>query len=158
MLLKICSFLPSVWDGRAVCPTEDICLCVCVLGGIAFEVLFVLLWPPKWKSFGAPFLTTPPPPTSITNTHGGALGAGMICRFRCSATLLPILASFRHRQRFLPLSSTPGRDGGWGGGGGHGGVQTHNLPFSLSPCIKRRRREIVVCLRETEGPTRNIFH
>ena len=44
----------------------------------------------------------------------------MICRFRCSATLLPILASFRHRQHFLPLSSTPGRAGEEEGGGGGG--------------------------------------
>lgn len=51
------------------------CVCVCgiVLGGIVFEVLFALLWPPKWKSFDAPFLITPPPSVHYqhTSTHAG---------------------------------------------------------------------------------------
>lgn len=110
--------------------------------------------PPNGKVFGAPFLITPPSSLSLTvsvflllipsitvpaHRHTHTLGVGMICRFRCIATLLPILASFRHRQHFLPLSSTLGswgreREGGERKGGHRGRIQrrflVHNLIFS----------------------------
>lgn len=69
--LKICCFL-LLCVGQAACLSlcgylpVPVCVCGIVLGGITFEVLFALLWPPKWKSFDAPFLITPP---SITNIH-----------------------------------------------------------------------------------------
>lgn len=69
--------------------------------------------PPNGKVLTLPSSSLPRPLLTYIHTH--KLGVGMICRFRCSATLLPILASFRHRQHFLPLSSTPGRDTEEGG-------------------------------------------
>lgn len=96
---KICCFPLFSVGQAACCPLCGfllLCVCGIVLGGIVFEVLFVLPWPPKWKSFfDAPFLITSP--LSITNRHTHTQtrthtpGFGMICRFRCFATLLPIL-------------------------------------------------------------------
>lgn len=111
--LKICCFL-LLCVGQAACLSlcgylpVPVCVCGIVLGGITFEVLFALLWPPNGKVLTLPSSSLPRPLLTYIHTH--KLGVGMICRFRCSATLLPILASFRHRQHFLPLSSTPGRD------------------------------------------------
>lgn len=80
------------------------CFFVCVRWSWVGSVwsLFVLLWPPKWKGLALP------PDWSHTHTR-------TICLFRCSATLLPILAPFRRRQDFLPLFVTIFPPWGWRG-------------------------------------------
>lgn len=105
--------LHAEWDKQHVCPFVDICLSLYVCVGLSWvgsRLKFCLrcCGPPNGKVLTLPSSSLPRPLLTYIHTH--KLGVGMICRFRCSATLLPILASFRHRQHFLPLSSTPGRD------------------------------------------------
>lgn len=116
---KICCFPLFSVGQAACCPLCGfLLLCVCVgLSWVGSCLKFCLRCrgPPNGKVFLAlPSSSLPPCPlpthTHIqTRTH--TPGVGMICRFRCFATLLPILASFRHRQHFLPPSSTHGRCG-----------------------------------------------
>lgn len=112
-LLLSAAFCCSAWDKQHVCPFVDICLSLYVCVGLSWvgsRLKFCLrcCGPPNGKVLTLPSSSLPRPLLTYIHTH--KLGVGMICRFRCSATLLPILASFRHRQHFLPLSSTPGRD------------------------------------------------
>lgn len=106
---------PRVCVGRAHIPEwKSVCVCVGLSWvGSCLKFCLRCCGPPNGKVFDAPFLITPPCPLPA-HAHTRQ-GVGMICRFRCFATLLPILASFRHRQHFLPLSSTPGTDGEEGG-------------------------------------------
>lgn len=102
-------------------------VCVCVWDCLGWDNVWSFVCAavsPQMEKFWRS-LPHPPPLLSITKTHTGThtLGVGMICRFRCCATLLPILASFRHRQCFLPFSSTLGRGAEEWGGSTKGGYR-----------------------------------
>lgn len=67
-------------------------MCEMVLGGERLKFVCAAV-APQMEKFGAP--------SPLSHTH-----TWMICLFRCSATLLPILGPFRRRQDFLPLFVT----------------------------------------------------
>ena len=156
-------FVPVWISAASVC----VCVCVCVcVSWVGLRLKFFCLCccgPPNGKVLALPSSSpSSSSSTSITNTHTHTLGVGMICRFRCSATLLPILASFRHRQHFLPLSSTPGRAGEEeeeGGGEGRrreeekGGGHRGDLGFIIHHTAKLH----FVFLRRTGEKKRSWF-